>query len=588
MNAIYTALGKNHSAFGPLNDYVYKVSQCSSLAMMKSSCQSSYATQILYRYFSSKNTQSVVGHEKVGKPPFRLGIATVPQISPIINHLQKGNHCTKARSKRHLSKTSKMPKSGEKSSAQGRLTSTGLHPMRGVPPPERLVRKRRQAGAARILKDIDMPKEWQAGVSEVESCSLADWDGGRGLKTIFPKEGNTKSRCNLLCTGDTSRLTVSLEVAERHQDPVPRVLHRFDLPSDDDRIGIRLYDVDVSMEIRENPRNPKHRKSKRRAEFESGQCWVVHLETSMNEQILTKAKRMLRRLEAVTTSMPPDWFTYRNYLVKDTLRKSVNNSSAEVRDGVFTQTFVGGYTWRFTGNLASQEFQKALWGNTSHEEAEEEIPTRAQPYRSARGKKAAKKIPGKQRRLKRVQQRSMVPDESSQETPERMEEQKDESEQPQRPERSSSNVFSSESDLNYPDSDESGKPFEIEGLLDKRIVDDVVEYEVQWTVPFAPSWQPAANITAEAIAEFEKNNAGKAIAVFKTNNAGEAVAEFKTNNAGEAVAEFKTNNAGKAKKDNAKRGRPKAPKKTQVKKPSANAPRTRSATKAAQQATKKG
>ena len=299
--------------------------------------------------------------------------------------------------------------------------------MRGVPPPERLVRKRRQAGAASILEDIDLPKEWQAGVSKVEFW----WDGGRGLKAIFPKEGNTKSRCTLVCTGDTSRLTISLEVAERHQDPVPQILHQFDLPSDDDRIGIRLYDVDVSMEIRENPRNPKQRKSMRRAEFGSGQYWVVHLETSMNEQILTKAKRMLRRLEAVTTSMPPDWFAYRNYLVKDTLRKSVNNSSAELRDGVFTQTFAGGYTWRFTGNLASQEFQKALFGRASHEEAEEEIPTKMQPYRLSRGKKAAKKIPAKQRRLKRVQQRSGVPDESSQEAPERMEQQKDESEQPE-------------------------------------------------------------------------------------------------------------------------------------------------------------
>ena len=315
--------------------------------------------------------------------------------------------------------------------------------MRGVPPPERLVRKRRQAAAAGILEGNDLPKEWQAGASKVESCSLAEWDGGRGLKTIFPKEGNTKSRCILLCTGDTSRLTISLEVATRHQDPVRHVLHRFDLPSDDDRIGIRLYDVDVSMEFRENPRNPKQRQSKRRAEFESGQCWVVHLETSTNEQILSKAKRMLRRLEAVTTSMPPDWFTYRNYLVKDTLRNSVGTTSAELRDGVFTQTFVGGYTWRFTGNLASKEFQEALFGKTSPEQAEEEIPTRVQPYRSARGKKAAKKIPGKQRRLKRVQQRSMVPepDESSQETPERMEEQKDESEQPEQRERAINKMF---------------------------------------------------------------------------------------------------------------------------------------------------
>ena len=466
--------------------------------------------------------------------------------------------------------------------------------MRGVPPPERLVKKRRQAGAAPILKDIDMPKEWQAGVSKVESCTLAELDGGRGLKTIFPKEGNTKTRCNLLCTGDTGRLTISLEVAEKHQDPLPQVLHRFNLPSDDDKIGIRLYDVDVSMEIREHPTNPKHRKSKKRAERENGHCWVVHLETSMNEQVLTKAKRMLRRVQAVTSSMPSDWFTCRNYLLKDTSQNSVGDNSVEFRDGVFTHTFVGGYTWRFTGNLASKEFQEALYGKTSHEEADEAIPTRVQPYRSAKGKKAAKKIPGKQRRLKRVQQRSKVPDESSQETPERIEEQNDEPEQSERPERSSSHVFSSESDPINPDSDESDKPFDIAGLLDKRVEDGVIEYEVQWTGPYLPSWEPAANISPEAVAEFEKNDAGQAKKekakrgrpkASKTKQVKKPSANApRTRSAAkisaEPVAEFEKNDAGQAKKEKAKRGRPKASKTKQVKKPSANAPRTRSATKA--------
>lgn len=41
---------------------------------------------------------------------------------------------------------------------------------------------------------------------------------------------------------------MSLEVVQRHQDPVTQVLHRFDLPSDNDRLGIRLYDADVSLE----------------------------------------------------------------------------------------------------------------------------------------------------------------------------------------------------------------------------------------------------------------------------------------------------------------------------------------------------
>lgn len=125
--------------------------------------------------------------------------------------------------------------------------------MRGVPPPERLVKKQDKAVVAAILGD-NLPKsEWQAGVRKVVSCSLAEYDGGRGLKTIFPA-GEAKSRCNILCTGGTSELTISLEVSRRYQDPLPRVLHRFQLPSDDDRIGVRLYDADVSIEIREHRR----------------------------------------------------------------------------------------------------------------------------------------------------------------------------------------------------------------------------------------------------------------------------------------------------------------------------------------------
>lgn len=144
--------------------------------------------------------------------------------------------------------------------------------MRGVPTPERLVQKRNKAGAAAMLKGLTLPdKEWQAAVSKVEACSLAEYDGGRGLKTIFPKDDDPKRRCNILCDGGPSGLTISLEVAERHQDPSPLVLHRFDLPNDDNRIGIRLYDVNRSIEFRESPKHPKQRKSKRRAELASGE-----------------------------------------------------------------------------------------------------------------------------------------------------------------------------------------------------------------------------------------------------------------------------------------------------------------------------
>ena len=391
-----------------------------------------------------------------------------------------------------------MTQPGKGAPSKGRLTSSGLHPKRGVPPPERLVAKRTRAEVTQILGG--MPNAWQAGVSKVERCSLAEYDGGRGLKTIFSKEkegpGDRKRRCHLLCSGNTGKLTMSLELAERHQDPSPHILHRFELPDDDNHIGLRLYDVDVSLEIWEHPRNPRQRKSQRRAEVASGYCWVIHLEVSMREQVLMKAKKMLRRLESITRAMPSDWFTYRNYFVKSPVD---DDSNVKFGDGVFAQTFVGGYTWRFTGNLASAEFREALTGKVAGK-TQEEMPTRSQPYRTAKGKKAAKGAPAKQRRLKRVQQRESP--EASQETPEAMDKQDDV--EPLGPSPSSSPFhFSSEVELGEFDK------APIEGLLDKRTRNGKVEYEIQWTGPYKPTWEPAAHVSAESIAEFERNNANK-------------------------------------------------------------------------------
>ena len=123
----------------------------------------------------------------------------------------------------------KMTEPGKRASPKGRLTSSGLHPMRGVPPPERLVAKRTRAAVTQILGENSLSNEWQAGVSKVEKCSLVEYDGGRGLKTIFSKERDQKGRCNILCSGNTSKLAISLELAERHRDPSPHILHRFEL-----------------------------------------------------------------------------------------------------------------------------------------------------------------------------------------------------------------------------------------------------------------------------------------------------------------------------------------------------------------------
>lgn len=99
----------------------------------------------------------------------------------------------------------------------------------------------------------------------------------------------------------------------------------------------------------------------------------------------------------------------------------------------------------------------------------------------------------------------MAAEDSPQDATEPMVEQGNEIEQP---ELSSPAVFSSEPELGE-ESDESDGA-EIHGLLNKRTRNGQVEYEVQWMAPWLPTWEPAANVSAESIAEFEKNHAGEA------------------------------------------------------------------------------
>ena len=139
----------------------------------------------------------------------------------------------------------------------------------------------------------------------------------------------------------------------------------------------------------------------------------------------------------------------------------------------------------------------------------------------------------------------MPPDESSQEQEAQVEE----------PQPASPSAFLSEPEGDG-DSDESGSDSEcpIEGLLGKRLNEDGgVEYEVQWSGPCVPTWEPESHVSAVSIAEYEKNEAAKAKI---------------------EAAEAK-NEAAEAKK-----GKAKPPKKKQTKTSTGNRPVTRSATKA--------
>ena len=68
--------------------------------------------------------------------------------------------------------------------SQMRQSSSSRHPRSGVPLPKRVVVKRRWGTAEEMLGEI-RNESWQAGVRKVQSCSLGEYDGVKGLKTVY-------------------------------------------------------------------------------------------------------------------------------------------------------------------------------------------------------------------------------------------------------------------------------------------------------------------------------------------------------------------------------------------------------------------
>ena len=378
--------------------------------------------------------------------------------------------------------------------SERRLTSTGRHPRPGVGLPKRLMARRMRDIAEETLGKMP-DASLHANVRKVETCSIGEYDSGRGLRTVFEMGSSKeeKSRCQFFCNGGTQGLTMSLRVTDR--SPLPTILHDFLLPDPANKIGIRLYDASVSMEIREQPKQPKERKSKRRAPLENGNCWVIHLDVALKpESVLVQSKAMLRRVESTTKAMPYDWFSYRNYFAKHQ-PGTQTTSNVEFGDAL-KHSFVGGYTWRFTGHLASNTFRNALgWEavdqveKKANEMGPGQVTTRqSQTVKTAKGKKAAKRAPAKARRAQRVQTRSMALVEESEE------------EEEQSPEEEI--VMASEPE-------EAEQEWEIEGLLERKTTRGKTLYKVQWSGDWDPTWEPAENVSADAIAEFEKNGAPK-------------------------------------------------------------------------------
>ena len=254
--------------------------------------------------------------------------------------------------------------------------------MTGLPLPERVVRKR-NARIARAGVEPARTNVWTAQLAKVSSSEGVNYDGGKGLVTDFEfSEARPSNRCALKCDGNLQKLVITLSTFVQHQDPNPSCLFEIVLPSEDDLLDLRIYESTRCLELRLTPKGEASSKQEPR------KIWSLFFRTDTKH--LNNAKKMVKRLENVTSEMPEYWFSYRNYSRSPNLERPMAGSEFVPR--VFSQHITGGHVWNFTGFFASLEFQRAL-GNVTADAGEDVLdPVPAMMTRSrAKAEKRAKK-----------------------------------------------------------------------------------------------------------------------------------------------------------------------------------------------------
>lgn len=355
-----------------------------------------------------------------------------------------------------------------------RLTSTTRHPMRGLPLPSGLAAQRSQRLVETVLGKGD-PSEWHAALRKVEWCLLSGHNSGKGLESLHEYSPEREDRCYMQCHGDLTLLTIELRVLKSRRDPQPMVLKSFTLPDDARLLDIRLFEDDVCIELRETPKNRKDH---------TGECWVIKLDVSLSpESVLKDSKMMLRRFESVTSKMPADWFSYRNF------SSSRQNSGIQHADA-FLHHHVGGYKWRFTGHLAGASFAEALGEAPARGSTVDDLAPGqaiAQITRASQGRKAARLAPKKLRRSKRVSEREAR-------------KRATEAASPPPTRRGPAPISNDRTEV----ADE--EEWEVIGILDSRSgKKGKTMYLIRWEGDYQPTWEPEENVAAETIEEFETN-----------------------------------------------------------------------------------
>ena len=370
-----------------------------------------------------------------------------------------------------------------------RTTSSARQPMTGLPLPQR-VQRRRDARNSSAGVEPARTNVWRAQLAKVSSCEGLNYDGGKGLVTVFEfNEARPSSRCFLKCDGNSQKLVITLSTFVQHQDPSPSGLFEIVLPSEDDLLDLRIYESTRCLELRLTPKGEASSKQEPR------KIWSLFFRTDIKH--LNNAKKMVKRLENVTSEMPEYWFSYRNYSRSPNLEPPTEGS--EFVPSVFSQPIVGGHVWNFTGFFASLEFQRAL-GNVTADAAEKKsdpLSTRATKTRSqTKAEKKTKKHA--KRRQARQKAAGQLPDDDS------LAGDIDTSPEPEMSGTQSKKQTAATAGSSRSTPSVTSQEYEIEKILDIRVDHESknTQFQVQWVGFEQLTWEPATLIPPSSIEDF--------------------------------------------------------------------------------------
>ncbi|KAL8662403.1 MAG: hypothetical protein Q9202_004724 [Teloschistes flavicans] len=196
-----------------------------------------------------------------------------------------------------------------------------------------------------------------AEVAKVQQVGSTTYNGGRGYQTQFEysPSPNPARKCYLVVEGGLSKLTLTLQVNNSFRDPNPEILHRFEIPTENARVGLRLYKKRLWMEVHVDPKRQGKQKP-------VGDHWSIRFR-GRNDGERESSRRILQRLESTTRQQPDLWFGYRNFFTGTGFRAGETRPETDgegVIPGQYCHDLSSGNRWTFHGNLATAGFLEAL------------------------------------------------------------------------------------------------------------------------------------------------------------------------------------------------------------------------------------